>query len=88
MATLQKRLQTVMRRGNLTVSDLSRWLRVPVPTMRCWVHDGCVPRTNGLDHPLERLEHLVRSRNGFPIPLMTRRDRIAYLARVKKKIGR
>ncbi len=86
-ATFQKRLTAVMRRGNLTVSDLARWFRRPVPTVRCWTHRGFVPRQD-LGAILDPLERLVRNRNGFPVPLMTRLERIRYLAGVRRKIGK
>lgn len=86
-ATFQKRLTAVMRRGNLTVSDLARWFRRPVPTVRCWTHRGFVPRDrHQLVGILDPLERLVRNRDGLPMPPMTRRERIRYLVGVRRRV--
>ena len=88
-ASFQKRLTAVMRRGNLTVSDLARWFARPIPTVRCWVYDGFEPRDLAdVQRLLDPLERLIRNRDGFPVPFMTRRERIKYLKGVRRKLGK
>lgn len=82
------RLKAVLRNGNMSVSDLARWLGAPRLTVRGWVYDGFNPRGGPLDvadiHArLNALENQIRKNKGFPIPRLSPRDRIAYLENLR-----
>jgi hypothetical protein len=90
--TIQRRLQTCMKRGNLRVADLARWFGRPHPTVRGWTLLGIRP--GGGPHDIERvhklleaMEFLIKRRKGFPLPQMTPRERKLYILGLKKGYG-
>jgi hypothetical protein len=86
MATIQKRLQWIMRRGGLRLVDLQRWLQVPYPTVRSWVV-GAVPKHYiALGLGLRHLENLVE-RGVFPLEEMPPRKRRLEIGRLRRKFG-
>lgn len=87
---LQARLRAAMRRGNLTVSDLARWLDRPRATVATWVHEGREVAGGPIDQfdvqtRLSRLEKLIRDRKGLPIPRMSPARRVEYLRGLESK---
>lgn len=91
MATFQQRLKKAMRGGNLRIADLARWLDRPHATVSCWVNDGAQPTGAVLDveHAeamLTLLEVLVKNAQGFPVPLMSSRNRKAYLVELRRDV--
>jgi hypothetical protein len=88
MSTVAERLAKVLIAGNLTVSDLARWFERPRPTVQDWVN-GTEPWGAPLDRArveqqLQKLEQMIHSRTGFPVPMsISRAERIDYIARVR-----
>jgi len=85
MPTLQRRLQAVLKDGNLTIADLARWLDKPDPTVRGWINRGLKPCCPARDleeilDALERLEWKIRKKDGFPVPRMSWGKRKSYIA--------
>lgn len=56
--TFQRRLQKVMRDGNLTISDLAFALKRPYARVRTWVYYGLNP-IDGPDARRELMESLT-----------------------------
>ena len=88
--TFQKRLQDCQRAGNLTVSDLARWLDRPRPTVRTWIEDGIEPGRSPADveHAqalLGLLEMLIAKKRGFPVPRLSPQKRIEHLQHIRSK---
>ncbi len=75
MVSIQKRLQAVMRNGNLRVADLTRWFDRPDPTVRGWVNGvkpaGAPHDQTDVEDRLKNLEKLVAGKVKFPIPPRT-----------------
>lgn len=91
--TIQRRLQTCMRRGNLRVSDLARWFERPHPTVRGWVLKGTRP--NGGPHDIEHvaqllalLETLIQKKRGFPLPRLSPRERKKHISDIRMQLWR
>jgi hypothetical protein len=85
--SFQDRLKKVMATGNLTVADLARWFDRPHPTVNGWVRDGGNVGGATLDvayvyAQLDKLERMIRKKQGFPVPRMPRQKRIGYLAEI------
>ena len=89
--TIQRRLQTCMKRGNLLVADLARWFDRPHPTVRGWVLKGTRP--GGGPHDIEQvitrltaLETLIKKRRGFPLPRLSPRARKKHILAARQTI--
>lgn len=87
--TFQKRLQAVLRGGNLTVADLARWFHRPDPTVRGWVNNGGEPGGAPLDVKevyagLIILEQLIRRSKKLPLPRLAPSERLQQLAKIKR----
>jgi hypothetical protein len=68
-----------MSHGKLSVADLAKWFDRPYHTVRSWVQFGNAPRgprAEGVYRKLERLEHLIKAKRGFPVP-----DTVDFFAR-------
>jgi len=80
---LKARLDAIMRDGNLTVADLSRWFQRPHPTVRGWTKGGAVggpPQDRAaIEVGLIKLEEMLKKRRGLPVPQMSPAKRIEYL---------
>ena len=92
MMTFQQRLKKVMAGGNLRVADLARWFERPHATVRCWVEDGREPGGGPQDaaavhRMLKSLETLVKGNRVFPVPRLAPKERIRYLAAIRRSIG-
>lgn len=79
------RLQAIMRDGNLTGADLTRWFGRPDPTVRGWISGDHQLSGGQLDvayveAQLVKLERLLKSKRGLPVPQMTRAGRKKHLA--------
>lgn len=69
---ITKRLQNAMREGNLSVSDLSRWLGRSYATVRGWTRGTDMSGTEGdqavvLDR-LKLIERRIKTGAGLPVP--------------------
>ena len=89
--TTQARLQAVKRNANLTLTDLAFWLGAPYQTVRGWVTDGHEPSgpPQDVQHTMSILlmtENMIRRKIGFPVPRMTRKERTAYLRKLRKQV--
>lgn len=91
--TIQRRLQTCMKRGNLRVADLARWFDRPHPTVRGWALKGIRP--GGGPHDIEHvhellglLEKLVRTKRGFPLPRLSPRARKKHIVDIRSALFR
>jgi hypothetical protein len=81
------RLQSIMKDGNLTGADLARWFDRPDPTVRGWIR-GYELRGPPLDAAyveaqLDKLERLLKRKQGLPVPRMAPGKRIEHLNRLK-----
>ena len=58
------------KEGGLTLSDLARWLQVPVPTLRSWAEESRTPSDSNayIYGRLEKLKELVASAGGNLVP--------------------
>lgn len=69
---ITKRLQNVMRDGNLTISDLARWFGRPFATVRGWVRGRDMNGAEGdralVMERLKLIERRIRERAGLPVP--------------------
>jgi hypothetical protein len=90
--TIQRRLQTAMKRGNLRVADLARWFERPHPTVRGWAYLGIRP--GGGPHDVEQvnvllvqLETLIKKRKGFPLPRLSPRERKRHLHAIRVTVN-
>ena len=86
--TIQDRLKVCMVKGNLTVADLARWFDRPDPTIRGWVNRGVKPNCPARDLAwllagLSTLEFMIKQKKGLPVPRMSQRERISYLAQLR-----
>ena len=91
--TFQKRLQAVLKAGNLTVADLARWFNRPDPTVRGWVVYGGEPGGAPMDSKqihdlLGALERLVRKSKALPLPRLSPSERLRRLERIRKGVRR
>jgi hypothetical protein len=84
------RLQAVMRDGNLTGADLARWFDRPDPTVRGWI--GGTHQLGGaqldvayVEAQTDKLERLLRKKQGLPVPRLTPGERIKYLKDLKSR---
>ena len=82
------RLQAVMRDGNLTGADLARWFDRPDPTVRNWIKGSHVLGGAPLDvayieAKLDKLERLLKKRQGLPVPRFTPVKRIAHMKKLQ-----
>jgi hypothetical protein len=71
MASIQSRLQWVMKHGRLTTADLQKWFDRSYPSVRNWIEFGVCPRgprTEKLLSELAILERLIKKRKGLPVP--------------------
>jgi hypothetical protein len=89
--TIQRRLQTCMKRGNLRVADLARWFDRPHPTVRGWVLKGIRPSggPHDVDHVIEllgMLEMLIQKKRGFPMPRLSPRERKKHVADIRTRL--
>jgi hypothetical protein len=90
---LADRLQAVMRGGNLTLSDLSRWFERPYPTVRQWSLGNNQPRLAPLDdatdveNRLVALEKLIKANRKFPVPRLSPSKRIDYMDEIRRGAG-
>lgn len=70
MKDFSQRLAWCMKRGDLTVSDLTRWFDRPRATVNTWV-DGRTPYGPSgrlAIRWLELLQNVIKNKAGFPIP--------------------
>ncbi len=82
------RLQGIMRDANLTGADLARWFDRHDTTVRGWIsgaHDLSGP---SLDVAfvlarLDKLEKLLKQKQGLPVPRMAPSRRIEHLRKLK-----
>ena len=86
--TFAHRLQSVMEAGNLTAADLARWFGRPDPTVRGWINDehdlgGAQLDVAHVEVQLNKLECLLKKKQGLPVPQMTRAKRIDYLKKLR-----
>jgi hypothetical protein len=86
--TTQARLRSILERGNLTVSDLARWLDRPWATVNSWVNEGREPTGTVMDlaylkAELKHLEHRIKMGEGFPVPSLSQSERAAYLLKAR-----
>ena len=69
---ITKRLQNVMRDGNLSISDLARWLGRSFSTVRGWTRGHGMSGTEGdralVLERLKLIERRIRERAGLPVP--------------------
>lgn len=91
MKTFSDRLTACLQQGNLTVADLARWFDRANATVRSWVRDGHEPRGGPLDAAMTRgqlvmLEKKIAARDGFPVPLLSPKERIKHLARLRPRL--
>jgi hypothetical protein len=88
-ATFSERLQLVLKNGNLTVADLSRFFNRPHPTVNGWVKRGLNPGGGPSDvenayEMLERLESYMQRSKKLPVPLnMHPSRRIRYIKKLR-----
>lgn len=87
--TTQKRLQSIKRGANFTLTDLAFWLGAPYQTVRGWVDNGREPSGAPLDvqHTLSILaltETLIQRKQGLPVPRLPRKERTVYLKKLRK----
>ncbi len=84
---ISTRLKAIMRGGNLTIADLSRWFERPHPTVRGWVHGtgvGGPPHERAsANERLAQLEGMLKKQKGLPIPRLSPQERIAYLEELR-----
>ena len=77
---ITKRLNNVMREGNLTLSDMARWLDRPFATIRGWKRGrGMNGGTQDQEVIIERLkliEKRIRLRRGLPVPQFEQQGKI------------
>ena len=77
-----------MRDGNLTGADLARWFDRPDPTVRGWIsgsHDlgGAQLDAAYVEAQLNKLERLLKKKQGLPVPRLTPAKRIEHLNDLK-----
>ena len=77
-----------MRDGNLTGADLARWFDRPDPTVRGWIsgsHDlgGAQLDAAYVEAQLNKLERLLKKKQGLPVPRLTPAKRIEHLGDLK-----
>lgn len=87
----QRRLQAVLRGGNLRVADLARWFDRPHATVRGWVELGVEPGGGPIDieHAfalLGLLEALIQKKVGLPVPRLSPQKRIEHLTQIRRKV--
>lgn len=87
-----RRLDDVLRRGNLTVTELARWLERPDSTVRTWMVTGRLRGPPGdvlrTMNSLRSLERKIDAGRWFPVPVgMSRADRRAHIEDVKRSTG-
>lgn len=90
MTSFSSRLQSIMQQGNLTGADLARWFDRPDPTVRGWISGDHVLSGAPLDTAfvlaqLDKLERLLKKRNGLPVPRMAPSKRIEHLSQLKAR---
>lgn len=86
--SFQQRLVACGKAGNLTPADLSRWFDRPYATVRTWLN-GTEPGGGPIDKDhahqmLGLLELLIKRKQGFPVPRLSGKKRIAHVAGVRK----
>lgn len=86
--TFQKRLLACQRGGNLTVADLARWFDRPYQTLRSWTEQDITPGGGPIDREhaeslLVLLETLIKKKRGFPVPRLTPKKRVVYIAQIR-----
>jgi len=88
MKTLADRLAAAMHKGNLTLSDLHRWLGRPYHTVRSWSVGFCQPVKAMQPHVEKRLaalEEKISKRQGLPVPAhLGVKDHAAYFKKLVK----
>lgn len=80
--SFSERLTWCMEKGDLTISDLSRWFDRPRATVNTWVNGRTPFGPSGrlATHHLGLLEEAVRSRHFFPVPEeLSWRDRMVFI---------
>jgi hypothetical protein len=90
--SLADRLSAIMRDGNLTGADLSRWFERPDPTVRGWIsgaHDlgGAQLDAAYVEGQLDKLERMLRKKQGLPVPRLAPSERIKYLRELKEALS-
>ncbi len=70
MAKFPDRVLWCMARGDLTVSDITRWFDRPRATVNTWVNGRTPygPSGRAATRRLDLLQDLVKNKEGFPIP--------------------
>lgn len=87
----QARLQKILRAGNLTLTDLAFWLGHPYQTVRGWVEKGREPSGPPMDVQhvksiLVLTETMLEKKQGLPVPRLPRKERTAYLKKLRKAV--
>ena len=80
MADFGDRLTKFMEQGNLTAADLATLLQTSDSTLRGWLNDHRYPRLTPHDRDalfkrIHRLEDLLKSKKGLPIPRCPMQER-------------
>ena len=89
MKPFYQRLVHCLEAGNLTMSDLARWLDRSPATVRSWIEKktempaGPFGDRQRLLSLLAKLEGQIRDRRGFPVPRLGWRDRWKHLEEAK-----
>ena len=88
--TFKTRLDNILLRGNLRVSDLARWFDRPHPTVNGWVKRGLNPSGGpaDVDHAYSMmglLEALLKVKHcGLPVPQgMSPKHRKMYVMKIR-----
>lgn len=86
MHEFTKLLRSCQRKGKLTVGDLRQFFARDYHTVREWAIHGRIPtgpRIAQASKQLQRLEELIATKDGFPVPIdLSKRDRAAYMRRL------
>lgn len=91
MNELQLKIAHCVNRGGLSLSEIARWLDVPLPTVRTWYLDGKVPRAYKMKHVnfwLAKLTELVDAKEeGVPLISIdvSLRNRASFLEKLKNE---
>lgn len=88
--SLRDRLRSCRSRGNLTTSDLARWLKRPRATVHTWVEHGAEPSGPDGDRldlfqRVTALEKAVAVHPAFPLRQLSPSERIARIEALRPR---